>query len=229
MPPIYDDDYDYKESTIPLNDIISQEPPSNVITTSPSVLPTEDPDDSLIIRNEELNTIPKKESDEFIKSSVEDLVPIPSESEDTSRSDNEYIVPSDNETLSDEDVLEDNVIIYSNPLFKIDDEYISSDVNPLFDEVLENIESKDSYDSNLDEPNLLVTPLFNDNLLQKQVDLDCVHAVDGLHLHGVRVVQDSFIAVGDTYDLLITNDDDVVLLQPIHIDANVKITESYGH
>nr|GEZ53115.1 hypothetical protein [Tanacetum cinerariifolium] len=70
---------------------------------------------------------------------------------------------NDNETLSDEDVLEDNVIIYSNPLFKIDDEYISSDVNPLFDEVLENIESKDSYDSNLDEPNLLVTPLFNDS------------------------------------------------------------------
>nr|GEZ69010.1 hypothetical protein [Tanacetum cinerariifolium] len=43
------------------------------------------------------------------------------------------------------------------------DEYISSDVNPLFDEVLENIESKDSYDSNLDEPDLLVTPLSDAN------------------------------------------------------------------
>nr|GEU48719.1 hypothetical protein [Tanacetum cinerariifolium] len=49
---------------------------------------------------------------------------------------------------------------YSNPLFEFDDEYISSDVNPLFDEVLENIENKDSY---LDEPNLLVTPLFDAN------------------------------------------------------------------
>nr|GEV55488.1 hypothetical protein [Tanacetum cinerariifolium] len=29
---------------------------------------------------------------------------------------------------------------------------ISSDINPLFDEVLKNIKSKDSYDSNLDEP-----------------------------------------------------------------------------
>ncbi|GJS48426.1 hypothetical protein Tco_0598547 [Tanacetum coccineum] len=37
--------------------------------------------------DENLSTIPKKESDEFIKSSVEDLVPIPSESEDTSGSD----------------------------------------------------------------------------------------------------------------------------------------------
>nr|GFB49282.1 hypothetical protein [Tanacetum cinerariifolium] len=124
-----DDDYDYEESTIPLNEIISQIPPSIVITTSPPVLPIEDPEVSLIMGNDELNTIPEKESDEFIKSSVEDLVPIQKE----------------------------NVKIYSNPLFEFDDEYISSDVNPLFDEVLENIESKDSYDSNLDEPDLLVT------------------------------------------------------------------------
>nr|GFB53620.1 hypothetical protein [Tanacetum cinerariifolium] len=46
-----------------------------------------DPEDSLIMRNENLSTIPEKESDEFIKSSVEDLDPIPSESEDTSGSD----------------------------------------------------------------------------------------------------------------------------------------------
>nr|GFD59337.1 hypothetical protein [Tanacetum cinerariifolium] len=37
--------------------------------------------------NEDLNTIPKKESDEVIKSSVKDLVLIPSKSEDTSGSD----------------------------------------------------------------------------------------------------------------------------------------------
>nr|GEZ11886.1 hypothetical protein [Tanacetum cinerariifolium] len=72
------------ESTIPLNEINFQIPPSIVITTSPLVLPIED---SLIMGNEELNTILEKESDEFIKSSVEDLVPIPSESEDTSGSD----------------------------------------------------------------------------------------------------------------------------------------------
>ncbi|GKC43940.1 hypothetical protein Tco_1061662, partial [Tanacetum coccineum] len=35
--------------------------------------------------------------------------------------------------------------------------------NPLFDEVLEDIECKVSYDSNLDEPALLVTPLFDFN------------------------------------------------------------------
>nr|GEX85324.1 hypothetical protein [Tanacetum cinerariifolium] len=163
-----DEDYDYKESTIPLNEINSQIPPSNAITTSPPVLLTRDPEDSLIMGNEDLSTIPKKESDEFIKSSVDDLIPIPSEFEDTSGSEsvciltsyddvpeeksmtfsnpllnlNDNFISSDDESLSDE-VVQDTVKIYSNPLFKFDDEYISSDVNPLFDDVLEDIECKD--------------------------------------------------------------------------------------
>ncbi|GJT77675.1 hypothetical protein Tco_1044400 [Tanacetum coccineum] len=185
------DDYDYEESTIPLNEIDSQIPSSIAITP---VLLTLEPEDSLIMRNEDLSTILEKESDEFIKSSVEDLVLIPSESKDTSKSDSDYDLPScddfspinvskekfvtlsnplfdsnndftssDDESLSDEDVPEDNVKIYSNLLFEFDDEYISSAVNPLFDEVLENIESKDSYVSNLDESALLVTPLSDFN------------------------------------------------------------------
>ncbi|GJY54058.1 hypothetical protein Tco_0445722, partial [Tanacetum coccineum] len=44
-------------------------------------LPTKEPIDSLIIEDEHLDTIPATESDEVIKSSVEELVPIPSESE----------------------------------------------------------------------------------------------------------------------------------------------------
>ncbi|GKA11376.1 hypothetical protein Tco_0690809 [Tanacetum coccineum] len=44
------------------------------------VLPTEEPDNSLNMGDEHLDTIPATESDEFIKSSVEILVPIPSES-----------------------------------------------------------------------------------------------------------------------------------------------------
>ncbi|GKD08530.1 hypothetical protein Tco_1188215, partial [Tanacetum coccineum] len=93
--------------------------------------------------DEDLSSIHKMESDEVIKSSVEDLVPI--------------------QSLSDEDVPEDNVKIYSNPLFEFDDEYISSDVNPLFNKVLMDIESEESYVSKLDEPDLLVTPLSKPN------------------------------------------------------------------
>ncbi|GKF61408.1 hypothetical protein Tco_0181462, partial [Tanacetum coccineum] len=134
--------------------------------------------------NEELNTIPKKESDKVIKSSIEDLVPILSESEDTFDSDSECDFPfydnlvtfsnplfdsnddftsSDDESLLEEDVSKENFKIYSNPLFEFDDEYISSDVNPSSNEVLEDIENKDSYVSNFDEPALLVTPLFDPN------------------------------------------------------------------
>ncbi|GJX94481.1 hypothetical protein Tco_0349067 [Tanacetum coccineum] len=176
--------------TIPFNEINSQIPPSIEITPA---LPTMEPEDSLIMGNEELSTIPEKESDEFIKSSVEDLVPIPSESEDTSGSDSDCDLPSCDDfspinvyeeqfvtfsnplfdsnndfTSSDDESLSDedvpeDVKIYSNSLFEFDDEYISSDVNPLFDEVLEDIECKDSYDSNLDESTFLVTPLSDAN------------------------------------------------------------------
>ncbi|GJX53678.1 hypothetical protein Tco_0282047 [Tanacetum coccineum] len=79
------------------------------------------------------------------------------------RNKSRFYLLGDNESLSDEDVPEDKVKIYSNPLFEFHDEYIFSNVNPLFDEVLENIESKDSYVSNLDDPTLLVTPLFDAN------------------------------------------------------------------
>ncbi|GKA72478.1 hypothetical protein Tco_0778694 [Tanacetum coccineum] len=80
--------------------------------------------------NEELSTIPKKKSDELIKSSVEDRIPIQKESEDTFGSDSESVLPS------------------------------SDDFSPI---VLENIKSKDSYVSNLDEPALFVTPLSDAN------------------------------------------------------------------
>ncbi|GJW22185.1 hypothetical protein Tco_0032807 [Tanacetum coccineum] len=79
-----DDDNDDEESTIPLNEIISQIPPSIAITP---VLPTMEIEDSLIMGDENLSTIPEKEPNEFIKSSVEDLVLISSESEDTSDND----------------------------------------------------------------------------------------------------------------------------------------------
>ncbi|GJZ88474.1 hypothetical protein Tco_0660256, partial [Tanacetum coccineum] len=145
------------------------------------ILPTMEPKDSLIMGDEDLCTIPGKESDKFIKSSVEDLVPIPRESEDTSDNDNECDLPfsvtfsnplfdfnndftsSDDESFPEKDVLEENFKIYSNPLFVFDDEYISSDVNPLFNEVIEDIENKDSYVSNFDEPALLVTSLPDAN------------------------------------------------------------------
>ncbi|GKA55948.1 hypothetical protein Tco_0755020, partial [Tanacetum coccineum] len=101
-----------KESTIPLNKT-PQISPVNAITHD---LPTEEPEDSLIMGNEELSTIPEKESDEFIKSSVEDLIPIPRESEDTSGSDSKSVLPSSNDFSP---IFEEKSVTFSNPLFEL--------------------------------------------------------------------------------------------------------------
>nr|GFB83830.1 hypothetical protein [Tanacetum cinerariifolium] len=44
---------------------------------------TKEPSDTLLMGDEVISTTPEKENDEFIKSSVDDLVPIPRESEVT--------------------------------------------------------------------------------------------------------------------------------------------------
>ncbi|GJZ13444.1 hypothetical protein Tco_0548674 [Tanacetum coccineum] len=58
------------------------------------VLPTEEPNNSLSMGDEQLSTIPEMESDELIKSSIENLVPIPRESEDFSDIENTLIISS---------------------------------------------------------------------------------------------------------------------------------------
>ncbi|GKB54136.1 reverse transcriptase domain-containing protein [Tanacetum coccineum] len=69
----------------------------------------------------------------------------------------------DDESFLNKDVQEENFKIYSNPLFEFDDNYNSSDINPLFNEILKDVERKDSNVSNFDEPVLLNTPLFDED------------------------------------------------------------------
>nr|GEX29957.1 hypothetical protein [Tanacetum cinerariifolium] len=122
------------------------------IAISPDFLIT----DSLIMGDEHLGTILEKESEEFIKSSVENLVPNPSEFEDECECD----VPDcddsqttnfsmfsnplfDDSTSSDEESSHVEVIhemsfkTYSNPLFDLDGEIISSEFNPIHNEDLD--------------------------------------------------------------------------------------------
>nr|GFC08279.1 hypothetical protein [Tanacetum cinerariifolium] len=63
------------------DNIISGFPSFSAITPDALVLSTEEPDNSLSMGDEHLDTIPTTESDEFIKSGVENLIPIPSEFE----------------------------------------------------------------------------------------------------------------------------------------------------
>ncbi|GJZ23578.1 hypothetical protein Tco_0561037 [Tanacetum coccineum] len=116
-----DDDNDDEESTIPLNEVISQIPPSIAITP---VLPIMEPEDSLIMGDGDLSTIPENECDlPFCDNFVTFSYPL--------FNDNDAFTSSDDESLPGEDVSKENFKIYSSPLFEFNDEYISSDVNPV--------------------------------------------------------------------------------------------------
>ncbi|GKD53108.1 hypothetical protein Tco_1286495, partial [Tanacetum coccineum] len=98
--PIYYNDDDDKESSIPLRDIIiSERPPCIAITP---VLLTEEPVDSLIMEDKHLDTILATESDEVIKSSVVDLVHTPSESDGISESECDFSICDDSSPKKDE-------------------------------------------------------------------------------------------------------------------------------
>nr|GFB67339.1 hypothetical protein [Tanacetum cinerariifolium] len=123
LPICYDDDDDEEGSNSLKDKIISELPPRSAITPN-------EPVDSLSMGDKHLDTISEMESDEFIKSCVENLVPNPSESEGKNGCD----VPacfttfsnilfeadyesdsSDYQSCSDEDFSEE---IFSNPLFE---------------------------------------------------------------------------------------------------------------
>ncbi|GJT97760.1 hypothetical protein Tco_1093278 [Tanacetum coccineum] len=86
-PLVYCDDDDDEDYTIAITPVLS----------------TEEPVNSLIMEDEHLDTISATESDEFIKSSVEILVPIPNQSEDFSDS-NVDSTSTDEDSFSSNDV-----------------------------------------------------------------------------------------------------------------------------
>ncbi|GJT44549.1 hypothetical protein Tco_0953264 [Tanacetum coccineum] len=156
-----DDDYD-EESILSMNTNMFETPSPE--TSSP----IEEPKDSLIIEDEDINTIPEKELDEENESSVENLFHIPSESKVTFDNESECDLPVfDDSPLN---IFEDNCVLFSKPLFdsygdstsseyssnnesflednifsnlpfEFDKESISSDVNLIYDEVLEDIDA----------------------------------------------------------------------------------------
>ncbi|GJX74485.1 hypothetical protein Tco_0313080 [Tanacetum coccineum] len=119
--PIFDDDDD--EYTIQYKEYLENS--SNAITPD---LSTEEPDNSLSMGDEHLSTIPETESDELIKSSVENLVPIPSESEGISNDTCDVPFCDNSPPL---DVLNDHFEIFSD----FNDDCTSSD-----DDSFENID-----------------------------------------------------------------------------------------
>nr|GFA96086.1 hypothetical protein [Tanacetum cinerariifolium] len=153
--------------------------------------------DSLIIENEHLDTISETKSDEFIKSSVENLVPIPSESEDFFDIESECDMPDCNDsqttkfstisnpffndsTSSDDESSHEEVIhemsfkTYSSPLFNLDEEIISSEFNPIHNEDLDSTSKNDHFDTKsylfeslLNRDTLMASSPMFDSLLEE--------------------------------------------------------------
>nr|GEX59266.1 hypothetical protein [Tanacetum cinerariifolium] len=224
----YDEDEEY---TIQYREYLEKSP--DAVTT---VLPTKEPEHSLSMRYKHLNTTPETESDEIIKSGVEELVPIPRECEVTSDDESEYYVPikdefflvfttfsnppfdnnddltsSDDESLPDEDVPIEKFKVYSNPLF--DDEEINSD-NELAHINLEIMEA----DFDLEEEIRFVENLLYDNSsLRPQKELNAeiaVTIVESLSPYPI-LVEDSD-SLMDEIDLFLATDE----LLPSNIESD---------
>nr|GEW64571.1 hypothetical protein [Tanacetum cinerariifolium] len=175
--------------------------------------------DSLIMENEHLDTIPETESNEFIKSSVKYLVPIPSESEDFSDIESECDMPdcddsqttiflmfsnplfenstsSDDESSHEEVIYEMNFKTYSNPLFDLDEEIISSEFNPIHNEDLDSTPKNDRFDT---KSYLLESLLKHDESIPPGIDNDDSDS-EGDNLFLERLLHDDPIPLPDTLD-----------------------------
>ncbi|GJW84384.1 hypothetical protein Tco_0157529 [Tanacetum coccineum] len=122
--PIIDDDDEY---TIQYKEYLENS--SKAITPD---LPPEEPEDSLIIGDEHLDTIPEKESDELIKSSVKNLISIPSEFEDFFDIESECDVPVYDDSSP-------SFMTFSNPIFDSNDDFTFSDDESLSDEDIDSL------------------------------------------------------------------------------------------
>nr|GEY13136.1 hypothetical protein [Tanacetum cinerariifolium] len=187
-------------------------------------LPTVEPEDFLKIGDEHLDTIPEIESDEFIKSSVENLVPNLSESEDDSECDlpvcddfttfsnllfdaNDDFSSSDNESFSDEDIQKE---IYSNPLF--DEEIISIKIDPHhFNAESDLIESLLNHDSLIISFSSSKIDYLLDEFASELIPLKTIppgiDEADCIPEEEIRLIEKFFDSLMEEIDLSLTPDD----------------------
>nr|GEV43654.1 hypothetical protein [Tanacetum cinerariifolium] len=145
-------------------------------------------EDSLKIRDEHLDTIPTTKSDEFIKSSIENLIPSPSESEDLFDSECDVHACDDFTT-------------FSNLLFDADDDLSSSDNESFFDEDI----SKEIYSN----------PLFDEEIISMKIDLHHFNAESDL-IESLLNHDSSIISSSSKIDSLLDEfADELILLKSI--------------
>nr|GEZ46203.1 hypothetical protein [Tanacetum cinerariifolium] len=247
IPACCDDDDDEERSNSLQDNIFYGLPPCSAITPN-------EPVDSLSMEDEHLSTIPVTESDEFIKSCVENLVPNPSESEGKNGCDvlacfitflnilfdaKYEFDSSDDQSLSDEDFMEK---IFSNPLFE--EEIIFTKIDPHhFDAESDLIESMINHDSSIISPSSKIDSLLDEFAgeltLLKSIPPG-IDETDYYHENDVRLIERLFDYLMEEMDLSCTQDDlmppsiedddndserDILILEELPINYSLSLPE----
>ncbi|GJZ59859.1 reverse transcriptase domain-containing protein [Tanacetum coccineum] len=167
----------------------SKEEPFSGITTNDS----DDPSPS---------SSPVKISDNFEKF-TDELTPLDS------------LPPSNDDSILKKDSQEGNFQVHSNPLFEFNDNFKSSNVNPLFNEMDEDVENKNSNVLDSDEPVLLNTPLSDKvECFAPENDIDEIDAFLAMEVSS-NVEEGYFNSEGDvTFLENLLNDDTTHNLAP---------------
>ncbi|GJT32889.1 hypothetical protein Tco_0923308 [Tanacetum coccineum] len=224
----YDNDDD-EESTIPLNEIISQITLSVAITP---VLPDYGPEDLLFMRGMRILNYSEKESGK--NSSPLDVLGGNSVIFSNPLFDsNDNFTSSDDESFPDEDVQEENFKTYSNPLFEFDDKYISSDA--LLVTHLSELNEDECFDPGGDEIEACLTsdsippridgadfdPKGDILLLEKLLNDDISFSLPSkeLHFEGLKVIK-SYIPP-DFEDNYYDSEGDTIYLKRLLINDTV--------
>ncbi|GJT20638.1 hypothetical protein Tco_0890575 [Tanacetum coccineum] len=167
-----------------------------------------EPTGTLLMGDEVINTIPARETDEFIKSSVDDFVPIPRESEVTSDSVLECDMPAttpfpptnngeadfdinsplgmSDEPLGDDTKPRSFDVTFSNPLFNFNDDFTLCNDNLLFKEEFKDI--------NIDL--LLGEQLYTLSTRDKEIDFNPIRDIEELE----RLLANDLVLVPRAFD-----------------------------
>nr|GEZ59478.1 hypothetical protein [Tanacetum cinerariifolium] len=202
LPVCYDDD-DYEERSDSLDDnIIFGLPPFSAIKPNELVLSTEEPDNSLSMRDEHLDTILATKSDEFIKSGVETLIPIPKVMEiviPETKSSSTFLNSLLEETNNFDNYLPE-FTTFSNVPCDAEYESDSSNDQSCFDEdVLEKI---------------VLKPLFEEEIIPMKIDQHPDNAESDL-MESLRTHDSSLLISCKIDSLLVEFSDELTLLKSI--------------